>query len=147
MWQYLEPIFNSDENNKELMNEKKVFKRDVHKPFTKITKDLNDKTAYIISRVVKPNISGTNNIIKELEKIHTELESLEKKLINYLEQKRKIFPRFYFISNDDLIEILSQAKDFDKVQGHLNKLFEAIKKIHFDSSGSMKGMISRRCVV
>jgi dynein heavy chain len=50
--------------------------------------------------------------------------------------------RFYFISNDDLIEILSQAKDFDKVQGHLNKLFDAIKRVVIDPAGNIVAMES-----
>lgn len=161
MWMYLEPIFNSDENNKELAKERKIFKTAVHTPFTKITKELGENPRTFMNKMIrasdkqakaeqqigpdgKPIPAPTEFKSKnELPAIHAELESLEKKLINYLERKRKAFPRFYFISNDDLIEILSQAKDFDKVQGHMNKLFDAVKKIHMSNFGQMSGLVSR----
>ena len=138
MWMYLEPIYNSDENNKELAKEKKAFKNNVHKLFSKQTKDLAENFKHILSKAKR----NETKIIEELEKIHKELEDLEKQLITYLEKKRNDFPRFYFISNDDLIEILSQAKDFDKIQSHFNKLFEAIKKIVLDHNQQVSGMLS-----
>lgn len=138
MWMYLEPIFTSEESNKELAKERAQFLKVVHKPLTKIMKELHDPSMILLKKVKRsdPILMGI------LEVTHAELEVLDKKLINYLERKRKQFPRFYFISNDDLIEILSQAKDFEKVQGHLNKLFDAIKRVGLDSLSSFITMIS-----
>lgn len=59
-----------------------------------------------------------------------DLEDIQKSLDMYLETKRQIFPRFYFISNDDLLEILGQSKNPLEIQIHLKKCFDAIKSLN-----------------
>lgn len=43
-----------------------------------------------------------------------------------------MFPRFYFIGDDDLLEILGQSTNPNVIQTHLKKLFAGIHSVQFD---------------
>jgi len=45
-------------------------------------------------------------------------------------------PRFYFIGDDDLLEILGQAKNPSVIQSHLKKLFQGIHKVKFNNDNT-----------
>lgn len=68
-------------------------------------------------------------LLDTLGKMNDKMEAIQRALEQYLETKRHIFPRFYFISNDDLLEILGNSKKPELVQPHFKKLFDNINKV------------------
>lgn len=71
-----------------------------------------------------------------LDTILSQLDRCQKALNDYLEEKRSKFPRFYFIGDDDLLEILGQSKNPAVIQSHLKKLFAGIHKVQFNKDNS-----------
>ena len=59
----------------------------------------------------------------------SEFEYLMKCLIKYLEKKREFFPRLYFLSNEQIIEIVGMLEDISQLERNLFKMFEGIDKL------------------
>lgn len=96
-------------------------------------------------------VDSTNRsgLCERLEAIQKELVLCEKALAEYLETKRLAFPRFYFVSSADLLDILSNGIQPAFVVKHLTKLFDSIAKLKFtmDDEGNLEmcavGMIAK----
>lgn len=61
--------------------------------------------------------------LDQLRGLSEQLEVCQKSLSEYLDTKRCAFPRFYFISDDELLAILGTS-DPTSVQEHMLKLFD-----------------------
>ncbi|KAL0235749.1 hypothetical protein GEMRC1_002331 [Eukaryota sp. GEM-RC1] len=134
-WMYLEPIFCSEDIVRQLPDESKRFA------------EVNSLWKALMERVSKgPNVlhmCNDENLLKSFTSANESLEIIQKGLSDYLETKRQAFPRFYFLSNDGLLEILSETKDPTKVNPHLRSCFEAIDRLEFSQDkSSIQAMFS-----
>ena len=122
-WVYLEPIFGRGS----LPSEESRFRR-VDEDFGDIMMSMSrdPKLFYLADEQLFPNISD------KLKTMLDQLERCQKALTDFLEAKRAAMPRFYFIGDDDLLEILGQAKKPAVIQSHLKKLFQGINKVQFN---------------
>ena len=66
-----------------------------------------------------------------LYNFYAEIELCEKALNEYLEQKKKIFARFYFVSNQALLDILSNGNNPEKVDDYIGDCFDGLKCLDF----------------
>ncbi|XP_012944204.1 cytoplasmic dynein 2 heavy chain 1 [Aplysia californica] len=123
-WVYLEPIFGRGA----LPKEQGRFKR-VDDDFRNIMRDVN-RDNRVLSLV---NQSGLRQLLTTML---DQLQRCQKSLNEFLEEKRSLFPRFYFIGDDDLLEILGQATNPTVIQSHLKKLFAGIHSVEFDQDNA-----------
>lgn len=75
------------------------------------------------------DVSQVHKIFENLSICFDNFEQVLKALNTFLNSKRTIFPRFYFLSNDELLLILSKSRNIHNVQPFLNKCFEGIQEI------------------
>ncbi|GIQ80521.1 dynein heavy chain [Kipferlia bialata] len=76
---------------------------------------------------------GERNVPGALELCESVLKGVERALSEYLDDKRRAFPRFYFVGDQDLLTILSAA-DPEAVTPHLRKLFGAVAAVTVDGT-------------
>ncbi|RYG70357.1 hypothetical protein EON64_00405, partial [archaeon] len=134
-WMYLEPIFGSEDIMRQLPTEAKRF-QGVDTLWRKTMTDAHQDPNFMT--VAEPD----KRLEEKFKKANQKLEEITKGLNDYLEMKRLYFPRFFFLSNDELLEILSQTKEPRAVQPHLGKCFEGINKVKFESDLKISQIIS-----
>ncbi|KAH0572596.1 Dynein heavy chain [Spironucleus salmonicida] len=136
-WLYLEPIFSSPDIVRQLPTESKLFR----------SVDTFWRT-HMAKAHKNPNViqicTETSKLLPNLQENHQSLEKVQKGLADYLETKRIAFPRFFFLSDEELLSILSNTKNPTAVQPFLRSCFENVARIKFieDNDYQMTSMTS-----
>ena len=127
-WSYLEPLFiGSAEVRRELPEDAERFRK------------IDQDTKHILVQAWQTrNVCAACNedgLLQSLENLQGGLMLCKKSLQNFLDGKRRQFPRFYFVSEADLLDLLSNAGTPEKLLGHIPKIYLATKTLELTGGG------------
>ena len=118
-WVYLEGIFfGSADIKAQLPAEFSRFKA-VDTEFVQLMRRVSQKPLVL-------EVMNIENLPRQLERQSDLMSRIQKALGEYLEKQRAAFSRFYFVGDEDLLEIIGNGKEPRKVVVHLSKMFAAL---------------------
>ena len=140
-WIYLEGIFFTSADIKQQLPSEYARFKSIDNEFVALMNQVSRNPVVI---EVVSSIKGLDHTLRRLKDL---LEKIQRALGAYLEKQRRQFPRFYFVGDEDLLEIIGNSKDPKKMQRHLNKMFAGINTLEIqetaDAAPKAVGMTSR----
>ncbi|OMJ81675.1 hypothetical protein SteCoe_17784 [Stentor coeruleus] len=127
-WAELSKIFRSGDIAKKL--------KDKNKKFQQIDSQFREKMKLTSLQNHALTSCTKDGLLKMLQDWNRSLEKLQKTLEDYLDKQRTQFARFFFLSNDELLIILSNSQSGRLIQPHLKNMFEGIHELEFDEEKS-----------
>ncbi|TRY63473.1 hypothetical protein TCAL_02090 [Tigriopus californicus] len=118
-WVYLEGIFSGNADIASLLPIETSRFGSISTEFLNLMK----KVAKIHVVIDILNIQG---IQRSLERLAELLSKVQKALGEYLERERASFPRFYFVGDEDLLEIIGNSNNMARLQKHFKKMFAGV---------------------
>ncbi|KAH0077221.1 dynein heavy chain, partial [Aureobasidium melanogenum] len=135
-WVYLEGVFTGNVDIKTLLPMESNRFNNINTEFLAVLKKVY-KSPLVLDVL---NIPGVQ---KSLERLADQLNRIQKALGEYLERERVSFPRFYFVGDEDLLEIIGNSNDTLRIAKHLKKMFAGISGVVTDEEANITGITSR----
>ena len=123
-WMSLERVFSAQDMQEQLPTEAAKFAV-ISKSWKQIMLQTRGKPKVLSS------VMSRKNLIGNFQRHKRRWVTLKKKIQMFLDVKRSNFPRFYFLSDQELIAIISHARNPERVQPHFIKCFDAIEDVDF----------------
>ena len=118
-WIYLEGVFTGNADIKHLLPTESSRFQNINSEFFAVMKKVQ-RSPFVM------DVLGISGVQKSLERLADLLQKIQKALGEYLERERVSFPRFYFVGDEDLLEIIGNGNDTFRVGRHLGKMFAGI---------------------
>lgn len=140
-WVYLEGIFSGSSDIQTLMPKEtarfKTISSENQSGFLKLMRQVSDKRRVI-------DVLDIPDVQRNLEWLADQLSATQKALGEYLERERSSFPRFYFVGDEDLLEIIGNSNNISRLQKHFKKMFSGVASIILNSDSTLiEGVCSR----
>ena len=135
-WVYLEGVFTGNADIKHLLPVESSRFQNINSEFFAVLKKVY-KSPFVLDVL---NISGVQ---KSLERLAELLNKIQKALGEYLERERISFPRFYFVGDEDLLEIIGNSNDTMRISKHFRKMFAGLAGLVMDEESTITGFSSK----
>ena len=135
-WVYLEGVFSGNADIKHLLPVESSRFQNINSEFFAVLKKVY-KSPFVLDVL---NISGVQ---KSLERLAELLNKIQKALGEYLERERTSFPRFYFVGDEDLLEIIGNSNDTLRISKHFRKMFAGLSGLVFDEETNITAFTSK----
>ena len=123
-WAGLEPIFlYSEDIRSQLPDDTKVFES-IHNEFVELMKDAVGVSNCREALTVDGRVTNLKSMKQRLEKC-------QKSLNDYLDVKKTIYPRFYFVSAVALLDMLANGTNPPKIMPYLGDCYDALSDCEF----------------
>lgn len=135
-WVYLEGVFTGNADIKHLLPLESSRFQNINSEFFAVMKKVY-KSPFVL------DVLAINGVQKSLERLAELLNKIQKALGEYLERERISFPRFYFVGDEDLLEIIGNSNDIFRVSKHFKKMFAGLSGLLMDDDNNIVGFTSK----
>ncbi|KKK21233.1 dynein heavy chain [Aspergillus ochraceoroseus] len=135
-WVYLEGVFTGNADIKHLLPLESSRFQNINSEFFAVMKKVY-KSPFVL------DVLAINGVQKSLERLAELLNKIQKALGEYLERERVSFPRFYFVGDEDLLEIIGNSNDIFRVAKHFKKMFAGLSGVLMDDDSNIVGFTSK----
>jgi dynein heavy chain 1, cytosolic len=135
-WVYLEGVFSGNNDIKHLLPTESNRFQNINTEFFAMMKKVA-KSPLVL------DVLAISGVQKSLERLAELLSKIQKALGEYLERERISFPRFYFVGDEDLLEIIGNSNDTTRVAKHFKKMFAGLSGLIVNEDATIVGITSR----
>lgn len=135
-WVYLEGVFTGNADIKHLLPVESSRFQNINSEFFAVLKKVY-KSPFVL------DVLNINGVQKSLERLAELLNKIQKALGEYLERERISFPRFYFVGDEDLLEIIGNSNDTLRIAKHFRKMFAGLSGLLMDEESTITGFTSK----